>query len=175
MNVIRLSFVIVIFIIFLFLLFFLIMLVNCLYYLIHSKRYGVEISNLGASHETQNHLVHVIKGKGVAWLLRQLGQIAPVQTGVIEPIDRATILSFQHDNIIDDRWMFHVWVFHKIFDELPIYILTHTNSLRYSFEQGEIHEGPRGSDDTNYLKNGCVLRLSPAEGIPIEVESLYYK
>lgn len=151
-------------------------LVNCLYHLLHRKRYGsLELSNLGATNTLQTTLLHTVKGKGVAWLMNNRGFLPPPQTGVKEPITYETILSFQNDRIADERWLFGVWVFHRIFNDIPIRIVTPSNTTRFTLMKGKILDGPQTNYDAQLLKSGLVCRLSPPTGVPSVVDSIYYK
>lgn len=149
-------------------------LVSCLYHLIHRIEHGMDLATIGATEDIQAQLADKTRGRAVAWLMRQLGAAAPEETGV-GSITRETVSSYQHDRISDERWLFGVWVFHKVYWDMPVFILTPDNSIRYRMENGSVYTTEKQAAAAAAADGGVVLRVAPQTGPPTKVEALYLK
>ena len=136
-------------------------LVNGLYYLLYSKKYPIEIINLGYNSKLQTNLVNYFKGKIITYL-RNYFFIYKKEFPKILNIKEFTtenLIEIHKSFLINKYWLLIIWTFHKILN-VSIIILDINNKIIFEFKaSGKLIK----------------LRFSFARNLPNEIEVLYGK
>jgi hypothetical protein len=148
-------------------------LVNCFYYINHSDKYSVEITNLKAISTLQTNLMNYFKGKIIDWLKenRENNKLLPTFFKNINLNDEF-LINLHKSYLTDKYWVFITWCFHKIVD-INIYIRDLNNNMLFYFEKGNVYEGSNPTINKKSIQ--LKVSLNSYNNLPEEIESLYYK
>jgi hypothetical protein len=151
-------------------------LVSGLYSLIYRQQFGLRPTILGPGNALQKVLVSNVRGRITSWLLRHIDNQPPTECEVSSLITRRIIFEFtKNSKVADSWWIFTTWIFHRLFNDIPIVVFNSTPMYYYS--KGSIIT-LKGKSDTKNLVNNTyiVIRVTLDEKKSLQkVETLYLK